>query len=349
MKKFDEKDYFSITSLYKYKAAFNFVVGGRGTGKTYGALKDRMLHPETGKFMFMRRSQTQLAQVFNEKPIEMEDGSKTRVSLSPFKSIERDTGLSVEIHKISKDLYAIFMEGKHIGYGCAMNTLTNLRGFDASDIEYLIYDEFIPLPGEMTRKDEGRIFLDAYETINRNREFNGKHPLYAFLLANANDIDCSIMLDLGMTEVAEKMINKGKRFHHDGKRSFTFSLLENKNFEEAKQNTAVYRFTKGLKYNAMAFQNKFAYDDFSNVCSKDIREYKPLWSIGEYYIYQHKSRYEYYISMCRMKTQESYADSEYGQDQFRVNHGREMYGAYMENRILFETYRCKKLLTDIVA
>lgn len=346
-KQFDTKNYFSITSLYKYRMAFNFVVGGRGTGKTYGALKDML--ENNRKFIFMRRSQTQLKQVCEEKEFEMEDETKVRVSLSPFKSIERDTGMHVEIEKISKDLYAFFHNNKHIGYGCAMNTLSNIRGFDASDIDYLIFDEFIPLPGEMCKKDEGRMLMDAYETINRNREFNGGQPLQMFCLANANDIDCPIMLDLELTEAVEKMINKGKRFRIDGKRGYTFSLLENNEFEEAKRNTVLYRFTKGLKYNAMAFENKFAYDDFTNVRSLNIKEYVPMWSIGDYYIYMHKSRAEYYISVCPMKVKESYADSDHGHLQFAQNHGREMYGAYMENRLFFETYRAKKLLTDIVA
>ena len=170
-----------------------------------------------------------------------------------------------------------------------------------------------------------------------------------YCLANANDIDCPIMLDLNLTEAVEKMINKSKRFRIDGKRGYTFSLLENNEFEEAKRNTALYRFTKGLKYNAMAFENKFAYDDFTNVRSLNIKEYVPLWSIGEYYIYRHKSRDEYYISVCPMKVREAYPDSDYGHLQFAQNHGREMYGAYMDNRLMFETYRAKRLLTDIVA
>lgn len=347
MKKFDSKNYFSITTLYRYRCPFNFVVGGRGTGKTYGALKDML--ENNRKFIFMRRSQTQLKQVCEEKEFEMENETKVRVSLSPFKSIERDTGMHVEIEKISKDLYAFFYNNSHIGYGCAMNTLSNIRGFDASDIDYLIFDEFIPLPGEMIKKDEGRMLMDAYETINRNREFNGRDPLYMFCLANSNDIDCPIMLDLNLTEAVEKMINNQKHFRLDGKRGYTFSLLKNSNFEEAKKNTALYRFTKGLQYNKMAFENKFAYDDFTNVRSLNIKEYIPLYAIGDYYIYHHKARDEYYISMCRMKIKESYADTDYGHLQFAKNHGREMYGAYMDNRLIFETYRAKRLLTDIVA
>lgn len=344
---FDTKNYFSITSLYKYHMAFNYVVGGRGTGKTYGALLDMLERRE--KFMFMRRSQTQLKEVCEEKTFKMEDDKSVRVSLSPFKSIERNTGRKVTIEKISKDLYAFFSENEHIGYGCCLNTLSNIRGFDASDINYLIFDEFIPLPGEMSKKDEGRMLMDAYETINRNRELEGREPLYLYCLANANDIDCSIMLDLELTEAVEKMINKGKTFRVDGKRGYTFSLLKNNEFAEAKANTALYRFTRGLKYNAMAFENKFAYDDFSNISSRNIKEYIPVYNVGDYYFYQHKSRSEYYITMCRMKPIESYPDSEYGHEQFRQKHGRELYGAYMNNQIIFETYRSKRLLTDLVA
>ena len=342
-----EELYFSIESLMPYKCAFNFVIGGRGTGKTYGALKYMLEHKE--RFIFMRRSQTQLEQVMNTKTFKMESGETKTVSLNPFKAIERDTGMHVEINRVSKDLYAIFYEEELAGYGVAMNTISNIRGFDASDVDFLIYDEFIPEPGTMQKENEGDLFLNAYESINRNRELNGRPPLYAYLLANANDIDANIMMGLGMTDVAEKAINKGKKKVVNKAEQYTLSLLENKKFEEEKKKTAIYKFTRKLAYNKMAFQNKFAYDDFTNICSKDIKEYKPLWNIGDYYIYGHKSRDEYYISLCKMHTKESYAESEYGIDQFKSAHGRFMYGAYIEGRILFETYRCKKLLTDIVA
>jgi hypothetical protein len=40
-----------------------------------------------------------------------------------------------------------------IGYTCALSTLSNMRGFDASDIQLLICDEFIPEKHERLLKN----------------------------------------------------------------------------------------------------------------------------------------------------------------------------------------------------
>ena len=67
---------------------FNFVINGRGTGKTYGALKlctvDR---PE--RFLYMRRTQVQLELISSE-------------AMSPLKPVAYDCGLDLEIKNISK-------------------------------------------------------------------------------------------------------------------------------------------------------------------------------------------------------------------------------------------------------
>lgn len=342
-----EEIYFSIESLFKYCRAYNYVIGGRGTGKTYGSLKAMI---EGGyKFVFMRRTQTQLEQVMSQKEIKIDDETSIRADLSPFKKLEIDMGWTCKIERITRDSYAIIMNGKHVGYGVALNTIANIRGFDATDCHYLIYDEFIPEHHARPIKDEGDAFLNAYDTINRNRELEGKEPLYTFLLANSNDIEAPLLHDLDISVQIEKMINRGKSFMDFQDRGYTVSLLKNKKFEEARKNTVLYKFTRGLRYSKMAFENKFAYDDFSNIRSYDIRQFSPYLSIGEYYIYRNKGEGWIYVSHCRAKVKESYPYTEYGFQQFKRNHGREFYQEYMDGTMKFETYRCKKLLTNIVA
>ena len=136
---------------------FNFLVGGRGTGKTYGALK--VVVEDNIKFMLPRRTQAQIDFV-------------TKSEFSPIKPINRDLGVDITAAKKTKYNTGFYADdsGDPIGYASALSTMSNLRGFDASDVQLWIFDEFIPERHERPIKNEGAAFLNAYETMNRNLE-----------------------------------------------------------------------------------------------------------------------------------------------------------------------------------
>lgn len=50
-----DNGYVDIEKIVNYNLPFNFIVGGRGTGKTYGALK--YAYEYNIRFMLMRRTQ----------------------------------------------------------------------------------------------------------------------------------------------------------------------------------------------------------------------------------------------------------------------------------------------------
>ena len=52
-----DNGYLNIKQILSYGLPFNFVVGGRGTGKTYGTLKTAYM--ENLRFILMRRTQAQ--------------------------------------------------------------------------------------------------------------------------------------------------------------------------------------------------------------------------------------------------------------------------------------------------
>ena len=129
MKIYDESGYVNIKGILEEGYPFNFLVGGRGTGKTYTTLK---VAKEDGlKFMLMRRTQSQADLI--SKP-----------EFSVFKPLNEDMGWNVMVRRISKYNSAFFIpdlddkEIEHeIGYTCALSTISNMRGFDASDVELI--------------------------------------------------------------------------------------------------------------------------------------------------------------------------------------------------------------------
>ena len=289
MRIYDQSGYVNVKGILDCGYPFNFLVGGRGTGKTYTALKTAK--EEGRKFMLMRRTQSQSDLI--SKP-----------EFSVFKPLNEDLGWNVMVHRISKYNSAFYeIHGSQddekieheIGYTCALSTISNMRGFDASDIDLIIYDEFIPEKHERLLKNEADAVWNAYETMNRNREIKGKAPIQMICLANANDITNPIFESLGLIRIADKMQKGNTDRWTDEKRGIQLIMLHRSPVSRQKANTALYRLTSGTDFSNMALDNDFNVDR-SHVRPRPLNEFVPVCSIGELCIYRHKSDLRLYAT-----------------------------------------------------
>ena len=87
MKIYDPNGYVNIEGILSEGYPFNFLIGGRGVGKTYTALK--VAREKRYKFMLMRRTQSQADLI--SKP-----------EFSVFKPLNQDLLINVEVERISK-------------------------------------------------------------------------------------------------------------------------------------------------------------------------------------------------------------------------------------------------------
>lgn len=326
-----ENGYIDIKKILSYKIPFTWILGGRASGKTFGALKT-MYETDT-RFMLMRRTQAQCDLI--NKP-----------EFNPYKAVNEYLHTNIEVKSISKYNAKIVETNeeteKLLGYTCALSTIANMRGFDASDVSIMIYDEFIPEKHERAIKFEGASFLNAYETINRNRELQGQPPLQVLGLANAFNIANPIFLELGLVGRCEKMRNSGQEIYIDRERGIMIVLLQKSPISKAKADTALYRLSTG-RYKDMALKNDFSYNSWDSIQSKALKEYKLLCSIGEISIYKHKAKRQYYVSEHRTGTAPEYKTDEIDITRYRRSTGAVLYGAYMRNNIIFENMLVKSL------
>ena len=240
MKIYDASGYVNIRGILQEGYPFNFLVGGRGTGKTYSTL---MVAKELGmRFMLMRRTQSQADLI--SKP-----------EFSVFKPLNNDLGWNVQVKSISK-YNSMFYESlsddgkiEHpIGYTCALSTISNMRGFDASDIQLLIYDEFIPEKHERLLKNEADALFNAYETMNRNRELKGVATIQMICLANANDITNPVFESLNLIRVADKLQRGNGDRWTDEKRGIQLIMLHRSPISKQKTGTVLYQLTDGSEF-----------------------------------------------------------------------------------------------------
>ena len=328
-----------LYTLYEMGIFFVFIIGGRGTGKTYGALKTVL--ENNIKFILMRRTQTQCDMVSNER-------------FSPFKPLNNDLGTLVVPFSISKNNAALYNAeiddkgklkpvGEPIGYTAALSTISNLRGFDASDVEVLIYDEFIPERHEKPIRGEAEAYLNAYETMNRNRELKGEKPIMFLALSNSNDIGNPIFMTLNMVGVCEKMKRKGQEVYIDKRRGYCIIDLDSSPISLKKSETALYRLAgKNSGFAQMALKNQYKNMEDISIQGQNIIEYKPIVKVGEIVIYKHKSKKLFYVTDHESGTVPEFQADDIDLKRFN----REffyLWEQYMYNNILFKNKMCQLL------
>ena len=343
MRLYDDKGYISISNILAKGYPFNFITGGRGTGKTYTALKYAV--ENRIKFILLRRTQQQ-CDIINTPEFNI------------FRPLNSGEGWNIGSKKISKQNAAFYrmkeVDGKEVasgeplGYTAALSTLSNMRGFDASDVGLLIYDEFCPERHERLIKNEADAFFNAIETINRNRELMGNPPITCLCLANSNDLANPIYVSLGILSTIDKMRSKGREIYENRERGLLVISLKNSPISERKSKTALYRLTEGSDFAGMAINNDYVADVPSTIRHVPLAECRPMVTADKITIYRHKSSRHLYVS-----THKTGVCPVYGPDETSVKRFRQAWGwiwaEYLRNNIIFEDYAAEIMLTKYLA
>lgn len=318
-----------MPDIIEGNTTFNFITGARGIGKTYGAILYALEHGV--QFIYMRRTQQQLDMIACDE-------------MSPFKPYE-SIGYHTIIKPIRKGVYGVYFmneDGKPYGHPIcfmmALTTISNLRGFSTPDVKMLIYDEFIPETHVKAIKDEGKAFLNAYETINRNREISGEEPIKVICMANSEDLTNALYVELKLVTIAEKMIRKNIMKMVLPERDLTLYILQNSRISEQKKQTALYKLAgESSTFSKMAIENRFVQTDLSNVGSEDLRYYTIVVVIGEIAIYKHKKDNKIYVTDHIRGACEVFDATDIEQKRFRKKYSW-LWFCYLRNEIKFESY-----------
>lgn len=267
-------------------STFVSVVGARAVGKTYGVFKK--LITENKRFIYLRRLKSQLDQC--SKP----EGN-------PFKKLNDDLGR--DIKPFPSGGIVSFRNtdktGDIVAVGVALSVVANVRGIDFSDYDYIVFDEFIASIGERPIKNEFQAFLNFYETVNRNRELEGKPSVKCIMLGNANTLINPYFSAWHFMRTALRMISGKQMVWRSADKSRMVILLLDSPISEQKRKTALYQ-NANSDFLSMALDNAFRTDE-TNIKSEPLSEYKHLVSVGELGIYKHKSERKYFVSSTREK------------------------------------------------
>ena len=317
---------------------FNIIIGGRGTGKTFTCLDNSYKNvTDYSHFALMRRTEVEISSIADEK-------------YNPFKALNRVKGYNVQARYIQKNSVGEFYETNtkgeetFLGYATALSTFGKLRGADLCDVSELVFDEFIKPKTGRPLPDEADLFFNAYETINRNRELEGYPPVKCYLLSNATTLNSPILEELNLINVIERMKNKGQIAFTDRDRGVHIELLDRIKVSEEKEDTALYRLTKGSAYSNHALKNEFAYDSFENIAKVNLSEYIAWIHLDDLYIYRHKSRLEYYVCQSPNKCEFEYVGD--STPLFKRHFGVRFYQLLMGGYVKFANFSVKQKILN---
>lgn len=267
--------FFDIAEYESDLKAVSIIIGGRGIGKTYSAL-DYLIR-EKKRFLYMRNTRQQIAECCSDFG-------------NPFKRLNKDKGYDIRLIPEKEHINIVNENQEVIGYASPLSVFENLRGIDLSDVDYVLFDEFIE-----TRKlmfDQFKAFVNMRETVGRNRELFGEPPLYCILLSNSQSLNNPILAGYNLIPDIEGMIKSSQQ---KMKRKNIFVLLPESEISELKKKTSTYEAIAHSRIYKENIENKFANDSFYGIKKRPIREYNPLCKIDDMYVYKHKSNGKFYV------------------------------------------------------
>lgn len=331
MKLFRPDGYPDFKTIFDLPHPFVMIVGGRATGKTYGAISEAW--SRGGEFVFMRRRQTQLDAI-------------SRKELSPFVPYCRDNNIEFEQSGISRNAVGVWEQhdgerGELRAIMLALTAIANVRGFDVSAAKYCIYDEFIPEPHETQIRNEGLAFLNAYETMNRNRELDGREPLKMLCLSNSGDLANPIFLTLGIADAVRRAFAAGKEIWTDDERGICVISLTRSPISQRKRDTALYRVAGDGDFADMALKNEFVMTDVSAIRSRDLRQLKPIVRVGDYTFCGVKGTSEFHMLSHSFGHPVNLGSGETAIASFRARYLRMFWLPFLDERLTFSDLAAK--------
>ena len=229
-------NWFTPNEMLTYNCLFNFVIGDRGGGKSFGTLKfciDRFIkHKE--EFIYLRRYEKEL------------DDSKPTL----FHALKKENKFPENILEVKGD--RLYCDGKCMGYTLALSTSMKKKSIPYSFVKWIIFEEFM-VDGVTSRylghgEQEVMIFENLYETVDRLR-----NETRVFFLANAFS-----QANIYFTRYGVRLPDPPKRYNKFG--PIMVCLWHDETYLEAKRKTEFYQIVKNTEYASHAYNNEFFLD-----------------------------------------------------------------------------------------
>ena len=230
--------YYNYNDLFSYNAMFNFVIGERGVGKTYGILKkcvkdfiNTMNNEHPRQFVYLRRYKSELKE---------------------FKTILDPHIYNNEFgeHEVAIKGNKVYVDKRIAGYAYPISNSVTIKSSTFPNVDKIVFDEFIIDKGNVTyMQEEVTKFLEVYETIARMRD------VHVYFIGNA------ITIYNPYFEYFNLSIPYDGPFKTFNNGLILVNYIKNEEYREAKSKTLFGQIIASTDYGKYAIDNEFLRDN----------------------------------------------------------------------------------------
>lgn len=236
--------YYSRNDLLSYNALFNFVVGERGTGKTY-QFKDWSISDfikNKNQFVYVRRYKTEFKDIGN---------------------FFDDIIKKYPDHEFSVGHGKFYIDNKVAGFYIALSTAITKKSVAYPNVNKIGFDEFILEKSTLHYlPNEVNAFLGLYETIARDR-----NNVRCLFMANSVTLINPYFLFFDI------QISKTKRFWSFKNNDLIVELTDLVEFKEHKKETRFAKLVDGTDFSKYAIDGDFVGDNYEFIENKSNNSY----------------------------------------------------------------------------
>lgn len=222
--------YYNVGNTLSRHKLFNFVVGPRGAGKTYGAKKEAMKNwIEKGEqFVYLRRYHTEMPE-------------------SQMKNFFADVYKEYPDHEWKANHGIFRCDNQVVGWYFPLSKAQMLKSIPFPNVTLIVFDEFVINTGMYHYlQNEVTNFLEAYSTIARDRD------VPVLFLSNSVTFSNPYFLFFDLH------LEPGQRVKIKG--DISLEYVENERFTDHMKSTRFGKLIEGTRYSEYAIENKFLLD-----------------------------------------------------------------------------------------
>lgn len=236
--------FYSYAKIISYNAQISFLNGGRGVGKTYGAIVEVVCDfLKKGKqFVYLRRFMSEIETAVPKFFDALIDNNEF-------------PGHEFKVKK-NKHLTTFLIDGKIAGFAAALTTSQILKSTAFPLVRTIIFDEYIIDKGAYHYlNNECDLFMDVIETVFRMRD--GRVWCLANSVSISNPYFEYKIFNLSMPYESQFKIC---RRDENGNPLVVIQRIKNADYEKAKSKTAFGQLISGYDYGNYAINNEFLRD-----------------------------------------------------------------------------------------